>query len=136
MTRFDAGSEDRNGEVFSVRQRRLGHGEYCFGTVKLVYSSRRGEQKYRVLWDGDATQMQSGETHLEPEGEVNGPAADVHEHDDADTPAAEYDLGGNSVTTIFVMRIVAYRTCVFFHTHLRVHPRRPPGHHQRHSRRG
>ncbi len=35
--------------------------------------------------------MQSGETHLEPEGEVDGPAADVHEHDDADTPAAEED---------------------------------------------
>jgi hypothetical protein len=65
--------------------------KYCFGTVKWVYSSRRGEQKYRVLWDGDATQMQSGETHLEPEGEVDGPAAAVHEHDDAETPAAEED---------------------------------------------
>ena len=69
-TRFDAGSVDRNGDVFSVRQRALGHGEYCFGSVKWVYSARgRAEQSYGVLYGGDATQMRSVELHLEPEVE-------------------------------------------------------------------
>ena len=103
-TRFDAGSEDRNGDVFSVRHMRLGHGEYCFGTVKGVLSSRRGEQKYRVLWDGDATQLQSSETHLEPEGEVDRPAAVVREEDNVCGNMSE--LGGNSVTIIFVVRVL------------------------------
>ena len=93
-TRFDAGSEDRNGDVFSVRQRRLGHGEYCFGTVKWVHSSKRGEQKYRVLWDGDATLLQSGETHLEPEVDIDNVCGNMSE------------LGGNSATTIFVVRVL------------------------------
>jgi hypothetical protein len=64
-TRFDKDSEDRNGDVFSVRHRRAGNGDYCYGTVRWVYSSRRGPAKYRVFYGGDATQMQSVEDHLE-----------------------------------------------------------------------
>jgi hypothetical protein len=66
--RFDEGSEDRNGDIFSVRHRREGNGDYCYGTVKWVFSSRgRAEQCYRVLYDGDTTQMRSVESHLERE---------------------------------------------------------------------
>ena len=78
----------------AVRQRRLGHGEYCFGTVKWVHSSKRGEQKYRVLWDGDATLLQSGETHLEPEMDIDNVCGNMSE------------LGGNSVPIIFVVRVL------------------------------
>ncbi len=102
-TWFDAGSADRNGDVFSVRQGALGYGEYCFGSVKWVYSSRRGEQSYRVLYDGDATQMQSAESHLEPEGEE--PLYDRNRDDD-NVCGNMSELGGNSVTIIFFVRVL------------------------------
>ena len=128
-TRFDAGSADRNGDVFSVRQRALGFGEFCFGSVKWVYSSRRGEQTYRVLYDGDSTQMQSAESHLEPEGEEGAGGQVQGEGGRDEEDVSEVDIDNERAC-------FACLTCVFFRTHLLVHPRRPPGHHQRHSRRG
>ncbi len=105
-TRFDAGSEDRNGDVLSVRQRALGLGEFCFGSVKWVYNSRRGEQSYRVLYDGDSTQMHSTESHLEPEGcdadaEYDGDSMQMQS-----TESNMSELGENSVTIIFVVRVL------------------------------
>ena len=113
-TRFDAGSADRNGDVFSVRQRALGFGEYCFGSVKWVYSSRKGEQSYRVLYDGDSTQMQSTESHLEPEGcdadaEYDGDSMQMQS-----TESNMSELGGNSVTIIFVVRVLHVWHAYFF----------------------
>ena len=97
-TRFDEGSEDRNGDVFSVRQRQLGHGEYCFGTVRWVFSSRgRAEQLYRVLWDGDATQMQSCESHLEPE-EIE-PVEETPGDLSNDADASEEDINPDNIDT-------------------------------------
>ena len=37
-TRFDEGSEDRNGDPFSVVHQRNGNGEHCFGNIAHVYS--------------------------------------------------------------------------------------------------
>ena len=102
-TRFDAGSADRNGDVFSVRQRALAFGEFCFGSVNWVYSSRRGEQSYRVLYDGDSTQMQSTESHLEPEVEER--LYDRNRGGDICCGNMS-ELGGNSVTIIFVVRVL------------------------------
>jgi hypothetical protein len=101
-TRFDDGSEDRNGDVFSVRQRALGHGKFYFGAVKWVYStSGRRQQIYRVLWDGDFTPMQSSEAHLEPVGEE--PLYDRNRGDDNFCGNITEPVG-NSVTIIFVTR--------------------------------
>jgi hypothetical protein len=81
-TRFDADSEDRNDEVFSVQHRREVNGEYWFGVVRRVYSARMGPQTYRVLYDGDRTHMKSAGEHLEPEA--------------------------NAVRIIFVVRVLMY----------------------------
>jgi hypothetical protein len=105
-TQFDAGSEDRNGDVFSVRQRALGLGEFCFGSVKWVYSSRRGEQSYRVLYDGDSTQMQSMQPHLEPEGCDADAEYDGDPMQMQSTESNMSELGGNLVTIIFVVRVL------------------------------
>ena len=73
-TRFNEAEPDHNGQFFADRHRAAGNGEYCFGTVKWVYSQRgRNPQQYRVLYDGDRTQLRSAETHLEPEGEMDDP---------------------------------------------------------------
>ena len=37
-TRFDEGSEDRNGEHFSVRHAAAGNGAFCFGTIAHVHA--------------------------------------------------------------------------------------------------
>jgi hypothetical protein len=66
--RFNEPEADRNGLFFADRHRALGHGEYCFGIVKHAYSSRNaGPQMYRMLYDGDRTQMKSAEEHLTPD---------------------------------------------------------------------
>ena len=69
-SRFNEAEPDRNGQYFADRHRAQGNGEYCFGTIKWVYSQRgRNPQCYRVLYDGDSTQLRSAEAHLEPEGD-------------------------------------------------------------------
>ena len=67
-SRFNEEEPDRNGQYFAGRHRAEGNGEYCHGVIKWVYSTRgRNEQMYRVLYDGDPTQLQSAEGHLEEE---------------------------------------------------------------------
>ena len=64
--RFNEDTPDRNGLCFADRHRNEGNGEFGYGVIKWVYSSRgRAIQKYRVLYDGDRTQLQSCESHLE-----------------------------------------------------------------------
>ena len=63
---------DRNGLFFADRHRALGNCEICHGAIKWVYSTRnRSEQMYRMLYDGDPTQLQPAESHLEVEWEEN-----------------------------------------------------------------
>ena len=56
-TRFDEGSEDRNGERFSLRYAAAGNGTFCFGVIAHVYAlSSNPIQTYRVKYD-------DGESH-------------------------------------------------------------------------
>ena len=65
-SRFDEGSEDRNGDVFSVRYARAGNGVYCFGSIAHVYAlSSNPVQSYRVKYD-DGESHKSIESHLCP----------------------------------------------------------------------
>ena len=67
-TRFDMGSEDRNGDLFSVVHARAGLGLYAHGTVTHVYSlSSKPIQTYKIKYDDDGGQYPSVEAHVLPE---------------------------------------------------------------------
>ena len=71
----------------------------------------------------------SAESHLEPEGEEGAGGQVQGEGGRDEEDVSEVDIDNERAC-------FACLTCVFFRTHLLVHPRRLPGHHQRHSRRG
>ena len=74
-TRFDEGSEDRNGDLFSVVCQRNGNGECCFGNIAHVYSLRsKPTQPYRIKHD-DGESHVSIEAHVLP-GTQNDDGAD------------------------------------------------------------
>ncbi len=59
-----------------------------------------------MLYDGDSIQMQSTESHLEPEGcdadtEYDGDSMQMQS-----TESNMSEFGGNSVTIIFVVRVL------------------------------
>ena len=67
-TRFDEGSEDRNGDVFSVVHARAGLGLCAHGTVTHVCSlSSKPTQTCKIKHDDDGGQHPSVEAHVLPE---------------------------------------------------------------------
>ena len=92
-TRFDEGSEDRNGVRFSIRHAAAGNGTFCFGSIAHVYAltSSNPMQTYRVKYD-DGESHKSIQAHLFPasldddgDSQSEDPSADNQaEDDDAD----------------------------------------------------
>ena len=67
-TRFDEGSEDRNGDLFSVVHARAGLGLCAHGTITHVYSlNSKPVQTYKIKHDDDGGQYESAEAHILPE---------------------------------------------------------------------
>ena len=102
-TRFDEGSEDRNGDLFSVVHQHNGNGEHCFGNIAHVYSLRSKPiqpQPHRIKCD-------DGESHAPIEAHVlpGTPVDDGDEDNDAsdepgDLDAANSDADGALNNTI------------------------------------
>jgi hypothetical protein len=91
-TRFDEGSEDRNGERFSLRYAAAGNGTFCFGVIAHVCALTSNPiQTCRVKHD-DGESQKSTQAHLLPasldddsDGESEDPSAENQaEDDDAD----------------------------------------------------
>ena len=91
-TRFDEGSEDRNGERFSLRCAAAGNGTFCFGTIAHVHALTSNPiQTCRVKHD-DGESHKSMQAHLFPasleddsDGESEASSAENQaEDDDAD----------------------------------------------------
>ena len=90
-TRFDEGSEDRNGDLFSVVHARAGLGLHAHGTITHVYSlNSKPVQTYKIKYDDDGGQYESAEAHILPEpvdgndepGEGEEPGDDERVYDD------------------------------------------------------
>ena len=66
-TRFDEGSEDRNGDRFSIRYAAAGNGTFCFGSIAHVHAltSSNPMQTCRVKHD-DGESHKSTQAHLFP----------------------------------------------------------------------
>ena len=107
-TRFDVGTEDDNGDTFSVIHGRQGNGLYCYGTVSFAYSRRsHPNQTYRILYDSGPPQMKSLEDHMLPalEGDGDdvdegGSSGDENNEDEVlDGNRGEGDEGNDAVLT-------------------------------------
>ena len=90
-TRFDEGSEDRNGDLFSVVCQRNGNGEHCFGNIAHVYSLRsKPVQSCRIKHD-DGESRVSIEAHVLP----GTPTDDGDEDSDASDESADLNAANN-----------------------------------------
>ena len=88
--RFDEGSEDRNGERFSLRHAAAGNGTFCFGVIAHVHALTSNPiQTCRVKHD-DGESHKSMQAHLFPasldddsEGESEASSVENQAEDDA-----------------------------------------------------
>jgi hypothetical protein len=97
-TRFDEGSADRNGDLFSVVFQRNGNGEHCFGNIAHVYSlNSKPVQSHRIKYD-------DGESHCSAEAHVLPGVVEDNAAEDSDEPAdvdvANDDADGNIDATV------------------------------------
>jgi hypothetical protein len=80
-TRFDEGSEDRNGERFSLRCAAAGNGTWCFGTIAHVHALTSNPIRTCRVKHDDGESHKSTQAHLFPasldddsEGESEAPS--------------------------------------------------------------
>ena len=94
-TRFDEGSEDRNGVRFSIRYAAAGNGTFCFGSIAHVYAltSANPLQTYRVKYD-DGESHKSIQAHLFP-ASLDDDGDSESEDSSADNQAEDDDADGN-----------------------------------------
>jgi hypothetical protein len=94
-TRFDEGSEDRNGVRFSIRYAAAGNGTFCFGSIAHVYAltSANPLKTYRVKYD-DGESHKSIQAHLFP-ASLDDDGDSESEDSSADNQAEDDDADGN-----------------------------------------
>ena len=89
-TRFDQGSADRNGLLFSARHAASGGGTWCHGTITHVYALRsRPIQTYKVKYDDGGPPLESIEAHVEPLADTDSEDEADNSHSDNDAPVED-----------------------------------------------